>query len=292
MFVQRNIGTALRVALLTVIAWTTMGAEDCLKSAKEGVETVQEEAENLAEQVATARDLEKIDNWLRQLEPDSQPYDWLEDTEFESCDEIDLVEVLRAEIDPQAAPGLTYKAYILDAIYEEELVHEAYKQFTPTYEPYASAIAGLLVDSTTGLPADFAIEGIQQIAPAAGLGLSTLAFIKQIHDTEEIFDQIEKDQYVIALGTYFRYRSLGSSEDDAWNEAARLIESLDEVSGAQADERGQILNATRSYFESLWLEYMDDGRPQYGLLDSYRQTNRDGIRALLLYGLEKHRPGC
>lgn len=284
--------TAVWTVLLLTIAFTGIGAEDCLESANEAVETAQEETENLAEQLAVGQDLKKIDKWLRQPQPNSQPYDWLKGTGSESCDEADLIEVLREDMDPQVAPGLTYRTYILNAIYEEELVHEAYKQITPAYGIYGRTIAALLVGSPIDLSGRITTEGLQRVVPAAGLGLSTLLLVKQIHDIKQTFDEIEKEQYVIALGTYFRDRSTSHPEDAAWQDPARLIRSLDEVSRAREDERERILRATRSYFEDLYLKYMYDGRPQYGLLDDSRRSNRDGIKALLLSGLEKHRPGC
>jgi hypothetical protein len=292
MFTRRSMKTAVWSVLLLMIAFTGIGAEDCLESAKEAVETVQEEAENVAEQLAVGQDLKKTDKWLRQLQPNSEPYDWLKGTGFDSCDEADLVEVLRAEIDPQVTPGLTYRTYILNAIYEEELVHQAYRQFTPTYEPYARVMSGFLVGSTVDLPAGIAIEGIQELAPALGLGLSTLLLVKQIHDVKQTFDQIDKETYIIALGTYFRNRYFGDSTDYAWEDPARLIGLTDDVSKAPANEKEQMLKATRAYFEDLWPKYKDYGSPYYGLNDDLRRSNREGIKALLLSGLEKHRPGC
>lgn len=292
MFTRRSMKTAVWTVLLLTIAFTGIGAEDCLESAKETVETAQEDAENLAEQLAVGQDLKKIDKWLRQPQPNSQPYDWLKGTGFESCDEADLIEVLREDMDPQVAPGLTYRTYILNAIYEEELVHEAYKQITPTYGIYGRTIAALLVGSPIDLSGGITIEGLQRVVPAAGLGLSTLLLVKQIHDIKQTFDEIEKEQYVIALGTYFRDRSTSHPEDAAWQDPARLIRSLDEVSRAREDEREQILRATRSYFDDLWLKYKDYGAPYYGLYDDFRRGNREGIKALLLSGLEKHKPGC
>lgn len=285
MFTRRSMKTAVWTVLLLMIAFTGIGAEDCLKSAKEAVETV-------AEQLAVGQDLKKIDKWLRQPQPNSQPYDWLKGTGFESCDEADLIEVLREDMDPQVAPGLTYRIYILNAIYEEELVHQAYRQFTPTYEPYARVISGFLMGSTVDLPAGIAIEGIQELAPALGLGLSTLVLVKQIHDVKQTFDQIDKETYIIALGTYFMHRSFRTSADYAWEDPARLIGLLDDISRAPAKEKERMLKATRSYFEDLWLKYKDYGLPYYGLKDDFRRSNREGIKALLLSGLENHRPGC
>jgi PKD repeat protein len=221
-----------------------------------------------------------IDTWLRDFMPGSETLDWLKGTKFAWCKEADVVYVFNKEIDPSLAPGLTYKIHILNTIYEEELVNEAWRQITPTYEILKGPVRKLISRSIWSLPQKLGEQAILDLAPELGVGISTILLVAKIHGLVDVFNEVKKVTYVLALGTYFRYRLLDEEPDAAWNEASRL---------ANLVVKEEVLPATKWYFEELWLKYKDYGQPYVGLLTSVREDIRAKVKELLLSALEKYK---
>jgi PKD repeat protein len=221
-----------------------------------------------------------IDTWLRDFMPGSETLDWLKGTKFAWCKEADVVYVFNKEIDPSLAPGLTYKIHILNTIYEEELVNEAWRQITPTYEILKGPVRKLISRSIWSLPQKLGEQAILDLAPELGVGISTILLVAKIHGLVDVFNEVDKVTYILALGAYFRGRLLQYAPDKAWDEASLA---------AKLAVKEELLPQTKWYFEELWLKYKDYGQPYVGLLTSVREDIRAKVKELLLSALEKYK---
>jgi PKD repeat protein len=221
-----------------------------------------------------------IDTWLRDFMPGSETLDWLKGTKFAWCKEADVVYVFNKEIDPSLAPGLTYKIHILNTIYEEELVNEAWRQITPTYEILKEPVRKLISRSIWSLPQKLGEQAILDLAPELGVGISTILLVSKIHGLVDMFNEVDKVTYILALGAYFRGRLQQHAPDEAWDEASLA---------AKLAVKEELLLQTKWYFEELWLKYKGYGWPYVGLLTSVREDIRAKVKELLLSALEKYK---
>jgi parallel beta-helix repeat protein len=231
-------------------------------------------------------DFKRIDSWLRQFEPGSKPLEWLKGTKFAWCEEADLIYILDKEIDPSQAPGFTYKVYALNAIHEEQLVHEAWTQTTPTYNYVIKPLLKYAFGTVWSL--FISEQAIINLSPYLGIGVSTARMACKVLSLKNLFEDIDKVAYSIALGTYFRYRWLYSIEE-AWN-LADPSARISIPASASEEEKMVILEDTKWYFEELWQKYRGEEyyEPYRGLPIELRQQYREELKSLLLSALEKY----
>ena len=170
-----------------------------------------------------------------------------EDLGSYSCD--DLKEALDKEMKPQEIPGLNCRTFILNALYEEELVNSCYPAFVVGE---ASDYFSKLADNLSNWENNFASQttkwailgAIQALGmPTIGIGISSLFLTI---DLLEINVAITKLAEVISNRALFYYlfnRSQGDSHETAWGEGIPLFWS---------SEKKQ---ATENFFKSLWNKY-------------------------------------
>lgn len=163
----------------------------------------------------------KIDSWLRDLEPESEPLDWLKDTDFWWCEEADVVKVFNKEIDPDEAPGLTYKIYALNAVEEERLVHGAFRNPTPDYPELLKPLIKYAFGAVWDAGLDISGEAVIRTANSYKVttGVSTVLCALEFKNMIDTFKEVEQTEYRCGLGTYFMYYGLFNNENDAWDEA-------------------------------------------------------------------------
>jgi WD40 repeat protein len=237
--------------------------------------------------------LAKIDNWLREFDQGSEPFDWLESTEF---NEMDLLYVLKKDMDQDKVFGFSYEEYILNLINEEKLIHEAFTKPTPTYLSLLQPLLKYAIESTKYMFVDeeqivqllLALEIPLKFVTAAtvtiGLGLS----LKGLFDFYDFYDKMRLTYYSQGLCTYFLYR-IDSQPDSAWDSAKIGVELWLHPSWDE-ETKIQILEEQKQRFEDLWLNY--DGQHNYnppdGIPQNYREQEREMVKNLLISVLEKY----
>jgi hypothetical protein len=236
-----------------------------------------------------SRDLAEIDGWIREFEPNSNSLDWLKGTKFASCEKADLIYILNQEIDPVQAPGLTYKIYALNAIYEERLVHEAWLQPTPRYNYMLKPLIKYAFGSTWDL--FISEQAIIALSPYLGIGVATIRMGLKVFSLRNLIEGIEQSSYTMGLGYYFTVRSIWPAEY-AWSGEVESFVRSSIGASATEEEKQKILEDTRWYFEELWQRYEGEKYYEpgvtYGLPLELRQQYRNELKELLLSALEKH----
>ena len=236
-----------------------------------------------------SRDLAQIDGWIRKFEPESKPLDWLKGTKFAWLEKADLIYILNQEIDPVQAPGLTYKIYAFNAIYEERLVHEAWLQPTPRYNHMLKPLIEYAFGSTWDL--FISEEAIIALAPNLGIGVATIRMGLKVFSLRNLIERIEQTSYTMGLGYYFIVRAIFPGMD-AWSGEVESFVRSSISPNAKEEEKQKILEDTRWYFEELWQKYEGEIYYEpgvtYGLPLELRQQYRSELKELLLSALEKH----
>ena len=241
----------------------------------------------------------KIDKWLRDDDldgqPELQPLAWLKDTGlYGKIDEADVMKIFEKQIDPEVAPNLTYEAFALSKIDEEELVHLAFKEQTPKYWIMGAPLFSYALNTAWSLGVSITTDGVAALEPLVGAGLNVVLLGTDTYDTRETFDRIDKEKFILALGSYFRERIYNPNEpaEFAWeaSNARTLIEAA--ISPKTEQEREKILEANKGYFERLWQEYKGHARSPdlYGLSDEFRHENKESLRQLLVHALKERYP--
>ena len=191
----------------------------------------------------------------------------------------DLKEALDKEIDPQGIPGLTYRTFILNALYEEELVNKSY----PACVVDASDSFLKLADNLSNWKENFAIQ-ITELAilgaaqalgmPALGIGISSLILATYLVQIGVKIAELEEAFYNQALCLYLFNRSqVGGSHETAWGEGIPLGWST-----------GKKL-ATENFFKHLWDKYGD--AITNNNLNSFKEEQHEMLRELILQALSQ-----
>lgn len=191
----------------------------------------------------------------------------------------DLKEAIDKEIDSQEIPGLTLRSFILNALYEEELVNSCYPDFVVGE---ASDYFSKLADNLSNWENNFASQttkwailgAIQALGmPTFGIGISSL-FLGI--DLLEINVAMAKLAEVVRNCAFFYYlfnRSQGDSHETAWGEGIPLLWS---------PEKKQ---ATENFFKSLWDKYgeaiLSDN------LAGFKEEQHEMLRELILQALNQ-----
>lgn len=250
----------------------------------------------------------EIDTWLRegrfegkwQVEPKSKPLDWLKDVEdpdlqwMKELKEVDVIKIFDEQIDPDLAPGLTYEAFALSKIYEEQLVHQAC--MAPSYLPTGEPLFKYVLSTAWKFGISISVTAVTMLQPQVGLGLYAILLGSETHSLCNTFNEIDKRDWVGALRVYLWHLMYGSPYDleGAWNDsvigeksAAASVEGSIPP-GVTEEQKHQILEATRQYFERLWKEYSEQGAlTTTGLPDEVRRANRDKLKQLFVEALAK-----
>jgi len=238
----------------------------------------------------------KIDEWLRDNDLDGQaelqPLAWLKGTSLEGkIDEADVMRIFDEEINPEVAPGLTYEAFALSKITEEELVHLAFMEQTPKYWVMGAPLFKYALSTTWSLGISITVDGVAALEPLVGAGLQTILLASDTVSISKTFNEVEKELFILALGSYFRERIYRPNDpaESAWegSNARILIDAA--ISPKTEQERGEILEATKEYFERLWQEYKGHARQPdlYGLSEEFRRDNKAMLKQLLIQALEE-----
>jgi len=236
-----------------------------------------------------------IDKWLRELDTGSKTLCWLKGTKFACLEEVDLLYILNAEVDHETAPGFTYQTMALNAINEEMLVQEAWKQFTPDYNYVMKPLFQYAFGTVWSL--SVSEQAILDLSLPLGIGISTIRSGLRALSIKNVMKSIEKTAYSQALAAYFRerYDRGEGSHDDAWNAVLHLA-NFAVPSSANAEERAAILENMKWYFGELWTKYEGDTYYDYqGLLNRglpmhMRREYREQLKNILLDALERGSP--
>ena len=235
-------------------------------------------------------DFTKIDNRLRDYDGDGKPdtaipLDWLRETEFEGIvKENDIIGILNNDIDPQQVSGLTYKTYLLNALYEEEQVNQAFANPLPTYP--IDILADLAFSGIASLPDETIREGSLHILDLVTgipltIGGTVLHHFFKMADLFETFQAVDQHIYNEALGAYFLFCLFEplppATCENGW---------IQHVASVVPDEQEP---ETKAYFEQLFQKYWDKGRPYGGLEAAFKAQNTATYKQFVLDALEKHR---
>ncbi|MCK4731542.1 MAG: right-handed parallel beta-helix repeat-containing protein [Methanophagales archaeon] len=241
----------------------------------------------------------EIDEWLRQeyiaqypyfrVPPGSKPLDWLKDTDFEWCEEVDIIYVLNKEVDSYevGVSGITCREYALGCVRDEKLVDRAFYSPTPRYECVMMPLIKYVVSEDEPFWIAVGIIG-EALSPQLKLAVNVILLSKDVAPLQGVFKEINDVAYGQALGKYFMYMYIHNNENMAWEEAAKLV-NLSIPSSANEEQRDEILSSTRSYFQRLWEDYKDYGDFTYGLKREFREQARDDIRDILISALDKYK---
>jgi len=245
----------------------------------------------------------KIDEWLRDNDLDGQaelqPLAWLKGTGLEGkIDEADVMRIFDEEINPEAAPGLTYEAFALGKINEEELVHLAFMEQTPKYWIMGAPLFKYALSTAWSLGISITTDGVAALEPLVGTGLNTILLASGTVSVSKTFSEIDKELFILALGSYFRERIYIQKEQKesaelAWEASnARILINM-AISPKTEQEREEILEATKEYFEALWQEYNGHARKPdlYGLSEEFRRDNKEILKQLLIQALKEKYTG-
>lgn len=233
-----------------------------------------------------------VDNWLRELDTGSKQLSWLKGTKFACLEVVDVIFILNIEIDHANAPGFTYQTWVLNAINEERLVHEAWKQSTPQYiyvmKPLFQYALGTIWSLTVSE------QAILDLSLPLGIGVSTIRSGLRALNIKNVMKNIDKTAYSQALSAYFRWRwYYGDSPEEAWNDvlpSARLAVPY----SANDGERTAILENMKWYFEQLWIKYEGalyyeyEGLMNQGLPLHLRREYREQVKNKLLSAMERY----
>ena len=237
------------------------------------------------------KEFSKVDDWLRELDPGSKPLSWLKGTKFACLEVADVIFVLNIEIDHANAPGFTYQTWAFNAINEERLVHEAWKQSTPQYiyvmEPLFKYAFGTIWSLS------ISEQAILNLNLPLGIGVSTIRSGLRSLSIKSVMKDIEKTAYSQALSSYFRWRGEGLSADDAWNDPD--VSKPAHISlpiSANEEERAAILENMRWYFDQLWIKYEGsehyDASTRAGIPLEQRRLYREQVKNKLLSAMETY----
>ena len=191
----------------------------------------------------------------------------------------DLKEAIDKEIDPQEIPGLTYRTFILNALYEEELVNNCYPAFVVGE---ASDYFSKLADNLSNWENNFASQttkwailgAIQALGmPTFGIGTSSLFLAIDLLEINVAMAKLAEVVRNRALFYYLFNRSQGDSHETAWGEGIPLLWS---------PEKKQ---ATENFFKSLWSKYgeaiLSDN------LARFKEEQHEILRELILQALSQ-----
>jgi len=195
----------------------------------------------------------------------------------------DLKEALDKEMKPQEIPGMTYETFILNALYEEELVNKSYPACV---EDSSGDSFSNLADNLSNWQENFAIQitewAILGAAQALGMptlriGISSLILAKNLAEIFVKIAKLKKIFYDNALCYYLNFRDSDLPfhfHDYAWENCGIPL----------GWSTGKKL-ATENFFKSLWDKYGD--AITNNNLNSFKEEQHEMLRELILQVLNQ-----
>ena len=199
------------------------------------------------------------------------------DLDFYWTPDDQLLAVLKQEIDP-ALSTLTYETYIFDELHDMKLADSiAGRSFTvdPMITAYFDNMAGVnkWVD-TTSIAAKEALTGLIEVKGGSGIGIGAVFMLWDLAQAGVGIKLLDEVFYKRALWYYFENRDSMSAQ------------SAFDCSPVSIKYRNQ---ATRDYFEELWIQYGGSHISSTGgLKGDFKGQVVEQLRSLLLAGLQEY----
>jgi hypothetical protein len=197
------------------------------------------------------------------------------DPDFYWVSDDQLLTILKKKVDP-AASDLTYEALITDTLYDMELVDsiagrswsvdpKITEYFESMSEVNAWAKVGLMVSKET-------LSGIIKEIGGSDIGLGPILMLPDLCKALGGLKLLEEEFYRRALWHYFELRDSGYSPDEAFKSSPIPPKYQND--------------ATKKYFEELWIEYGNHISDRGGLEQEFKRQVISQLRRILLSALE------